>query len=523
MSSMKFARGPLYGALVIGVVGVAILLIPRLGFSLPFEGDLVGAGLGLLAVLFLVVSLVMGSRSGDDEDYDAITEEDLIPSVAFGPSGSYADQQTPLTSAEKKALKQAEKAAKKEETARVKFEKQARREADKAARKARKGRTAVDDPSDWIAEIRQSVSPMDDPTPLDQTTAFGTPNQQPVFQPQPVAPQQPVFQPQPVAPSQPVAPPQPVAPSQPVAAAAAMFAAQPAGVDNFGTVANEVNMEDAASATDAPMYEGVEEAPSWVADAYNDPNFAVPFADADEVAPEDPTVEETAGAETGETQAIHDAIEEGALVEEPVEEMAVAAEFDSPAEGLDIPQDEAEKTVEVNDAVGEVNIEVGGSPKSEILALSDDVDTSLEPEPEDEEITEVEERLDRLAQDVLAIIDTARGEVRSIRRESEAARRRHNDKVSTLANALDDSRDEMTRLADELAEASQHRRAALDAQATLAQAQVEAQKAELERQEAVARLRQVRVAVLRREPVDVDLLAVVEKSLNDLIGDSPAE
>lgn len=463
MSSMKFAKGPLYAALSIGAIGVALLLSSRLGIELPFEGDLIGAGLGLVTIVLLLVSVILGSRAEGDDDDDAITDADLMPSVTFGPQGEMLAVQQAMSAEERKAQKEAAKLAKKEEAERLKFEKKAQKEAAKAAKRAGKGGVVVDDTAAWLGEIKQEPTPV-----VDETSSFGSVSQ-PVFQPQQAA-AQPVFQPQP-----PVA--QPIQ-MTPIATAAAEMIA-PNMTDNFGVPTSEVDMSGAASATDAPMYDAGQGTPEWAGGAYEDPSFQVPFS----AAPMEPV----------------------ATPDVPV--------YESPEVELDdvVVEEVAEEVVEVE-------------PEPEIPSIPEfpDVDTSLEDEVDDESITEVEERLDKLAADVLVLIENARGEVRTIRRDSEAARRRHNEQVTSLAGALSDSRDEMTRLAEELAEAGEHQKAALDAQSMLTQAQIETQKAELERQQAVARLRQVRVAVLRQDPVDQALLAVVEKSLHDLLGQAPA-
>lgn len=493
MSSMKFAKGPLYAALSIGVVGVALLLLPRLGFELPFEGDLFGAGLGLLTIILLVVSVVMGSRSEDDDE-DALTEADLVPSVTFGPQGALLE--TPkLTAEERKAQKAAEKAAKKEEAERVKFEKQAKKEAAKAAKKAGKGDIVADDAAAWIGEIKQDFA-----APVDETTSFGSVSQ-PVFQPQQQA--------QPVAP----VPAQPIQ-MTPIAVAAAEMAAQPlidpALADNYGVPESAVDMAGAAAATDAPMYDAGEGAPNWAGGAYEDPTFSVPFSGESPVATPDPAqiepvaVVEATVQET-DTDTVSTSDSDVSAVPEVLSDVAVE-------------EADAAVVVETEDLVDESTSEEVEEAVTDVLPQFPDVDTALDEEVDDESITEVEERLDKLAAEVLVIIDNARGEVRSIRRDSESARRRHNEQVTNLASALSDSRDEMTRLAEELAEAGEHQKAALDAQSMLTQAQIETQKAELERQQAVARLRQVRVAALRQDPVDETLLAVVEKSLHDLLG-----
>lgn len=494
MSSMKFAKGPLYAALSVGAVGVLLLLLPRFGVALPFEGDLVGSALGLLTLVLLVVSVVMGSRGVDDDD-EALTEADLVPSVAFGPQGTLAQQAESMTPAERKAAKAAEKAAKKEAAERAKFEKKAMKEAEKAAKKAGKSNIVADDAAEWLGEIKQDFSPA-----ADETSVFGTVSQ-PVFQPQPVA--------APQAPTAPVFQPAPTAPQMTPIAVAASEMLVPSTSDNFGVPTTEVDMTDAAAATDAPMFTDQTDAPQWAVGAYEDPTFQVPFSDGASTVVEDAPIAEAA-SETAEVPVV--------VVAPPVEQEPEVVEV-APIAEVEVHEVDVEDVIIEPEAIEDPAEDIS---ESVVVGQFPDIDTSLDEEVDDESITEVEERLERLASEVLSLIDNARGEVRTIRREGEATRRRHNEQVTALASALSDSRDEMTRLADELAEAGDHQKAALDAQSMLAQAQIENQKADLERQQAVARLRQVRVAILRKEPVDADLLAIVEKSLREMLGNEAA-
>lgn len=559
MPSMKFAAGPLYAALTVGVAGVLMLLLPRMGVALPVQGDLIGAGLGIITVVLIAISAFLGSRAEDDDTVDPITAADLVPSVSFGPQSAAPD--APLTKEQKKEMKAAEKRAKAEAAERAKFEKRAQKEAEKAAKAAAKGKAPVDTSgSDWIGDIKQL--PEGEAFGQPQTVAapaFFVPPQQtaspqtaPAFQPV-APPPTPAFAPAPAAPSsQP--PMQPVVVAEPVAAAGAMMmgasrpqhAAPPAAAQQQPAQAPaqpSMDSSDIGVATAPPMYEEGAVEPDWASAAYDDPSFSIPFAD------DESNLATHDGAEDGENVTSPESTDNSdadvldlVLVEEFDEPLGSGAESDSDSpddlEMVDVvvvetvPHDEENggddadltDTLAIEEALKDYADSMPDpEPEDSSIPSFPDVDTSLEEEPEDESITEVEERLDQLAHDVLGLIENARQEVRVIRRKSEDDRRRHNNQVTTLATALNDSRDELTRLAEELAEAGAQRRAALDAESLLAQAEIESAKAEQERKQTIARLRQLRVAILKRDPVDEALLEIVERSIRDLLGETSSE
>lgn len=586
MSSMKFAKGPLYAALTIGVIGFLLLLLSRVGVSLPFPGDLVGAGLGIFTLVLLVVSVMMGSKIYDE---DVITEDDFVPSVAFGPQGERIfEEPARLSWKEKMALKSQEKAARKAEAERRKFEEDAQRDASKAARRANRSGAGSDDAAEWLSEIRQ------DPTAVgDETSPFGTVSQ-PIFQAPP--PAYPAYQ-------------QPAAPVRmtPIATAAAEMAA-----NNYGAVGQNVDMTGASSATDAPMFEAeAHPEPDWAEAAYEDPAFHIPFTD--EVSED--------GVTTFYPESYNDVTEIASAYKSGVPvvvNLSKASEDDSRSivnfgaglvYGLDGAMERTEPKVFLltpnhsADTPAESDSSVALETQQIDVAVSDDTTKSIDLE----ELTHAEERLDRLAAElliileqtrseiraalgdgssaeaheeavsrvaeaihetraaaasslgvnldeldsedserqyalarlqeireaiarrdpdvevrldeltaeILTIIDRAKAEIARMRAENDEERIRNEERIDALTTALTETRDEMTLLSQELVAASEQRKAALDTEGLLAQARIEAQKADLERQQVAARLHQVRVALLQHEG-NADLLAIVDKALEDI-------
>jgi hypothetical protein len=125
-----------------------------------------------------------------------------------------------------------------------------------------------------------------------------------------------------------------------------------------------------------------------------------------------------------------------------------------------------------------------------------------------------------------AMIVVATSEVRNMRSASQQERTRHESEMARLFSALEEARSEVNRLADDLAATAVEQREAMDSKSILMQAELAASRTALERAQAKSRLRQVRIAILSKEPVDRDMLSLVEKTLqdfNDDEGDEPKE
>ena len=482
MSSMKFAKGPLYAALTIGVIGFLLLLLSRVGISLPFPGDLVGAGLGILTLVLLVVSVMMGSRIYDE---DAITEDDFIPSVAFGPQGdSVFEEPTRLSWKEKMALKSQEKAARKAEAERRKFEEDAQRDASKAARRANRSGAGSDDAAEWLSEIRQ------DPTAVgDETSPFGTVSQ-PVFQAPP--PAYPAYQ-------------QPAPPVRmtPIATAAAEMAS-----NNYVTLGQNVDMTGASSATDAPMFEAeAHPEPDWAEAAYEDPAFHIPFTDE---------VNED-GVRTFYPETYNDVTEIASAYKsgDPVVvNLSRASEDDSRSivnfgaglvYGLDGAMERTEPKVFLltpNHSAASP-VDSGTSVVTDIQQDDVVVNEGTDVAVDIEELTHAEERLDRLAAELLIILEQTRSEIRAALGDGSSAEA-HEEAVSRVAEAIHETR----------AAAASSLGFDLD----------ETDSEDSERQYALARLQEIREAIARRDPdvevrldeLTTEILTIIDRAKSEI-------
>lgn len=571
MSNTRMARGPLLIAVVFGLIAVAAFALPMLGVSvIPTDlQPLVAAGAGAIAVIALVLSLISGRKGGDD---DMDEEEAQIPEALLRDHDEddllTADPAAAkkLSRKEKAEAKAAEKAAKKEEAERAKFEKQAQKEAEKAAKKAAKGKGKGKDDaqetSDWLAEIKQQPTDVED-NMLGPTAAFGAAAATPLatddFYTQPLqteddyyaapvveeavveydyaALSQDDYYAAPVV-EEAVAEYDYAAPVVEEAADEYDFAA-PAQDPSWGEAAlieQPVDFSALSSPTDAPMYDmatpvplpvpasdaPADDTPDWAQAPMEDFGFAVPFQDeipAEDLTEEIPVITEEAVideyANPMEDNGDDIVAEEILVVEEfanddpsdlVAEEVVLVDEY--------VASDDATEATEVYDVTE--SYDEGLPADVDVVFPEDDV---VEEPAEEFTASTPEERLMALAENMQALAAAAAAEVAAIRGREDEIRNEYQDQVTHLSESLAMTRSEMSTMAEELSAASEAQIAALDAQAALAQAEIAASRAHLERQQAVSRLRQVRIAILSKDPVDHDLLAVVDKSLADMNAD----
>ncbi len=375
MSSMKFARKPLYAAIVLAVIGIAYLLF---GSSLPL-GDMssaltVMAGGG--AILLVLVSFYIGSREADDDedeetyaDADAageVTSFSLLASAGHGDSspatgdsdGYDIDGDAPtygfvadiveapakMTREQKKEEKRIEREKKKADKEAAKFEKNAQKEAEKAAKAAAKngGVVPVDEGDDWVDAIKTPYSPDDElfsetGVPMGYTpasehpdyTAVGTATDLPMYDMEEEV--------------------------------VAVELADTDELDEAEAIEEEVDAIVAEETFEA--YDSAA-APAWATAAYSDPNFAVPFSAPE--AEESETVEEVIVGESDEETddaVVYESYEETETESGVVAEDIVYTETDDEAVLVDevvtveVLEDEiivTDETVTMDSVYGEV-------------------------------------------------------------------------------------------------------------------------------------------------------------------------
>jgi murein DD-endopeptidase MepM/ murein hydrolase activator NlpD len=583
MSSFRFAKGPLVLALVFGVLGAVVLLLPQFVANLPFAGvsSLAAAVLGALTLILLVVSFIVARRDDDDEDDDEITDEDHIPLVAFGPNSSFADVEedevVPLTRAQKKAAREDDKRERKAAAEREKFEKQSQKESQKAQKKAKKKGSAQEPDEDdgWIDSIRQPAEEAGFAgafTPISAAPVFEETEPEPTF-PDPI--------------------------DEVVVAEVADDAADGVIVEDdvlseddttgflspeMAATAVDEDFASAGAATDMPMYdaEPLDEAtlPAWASAVYDDPTFVAPYTEdeavtdevaadevaADEVAADEVAADEVAADEVAADEVVADevaadevAADEVAADEVAADEVAADEAVADEAVADEVAADEvaADEAVADEDAVvtdevaadevvtENVFAERADAEDEAIVADADDfvihsdesdsaegegsvdvpADDDIAPDAGYDIITESDPEypLEQLALQIEDLIVVAHREVRSIRETNRAEREQRVADAARLSSALAEARSEVGRLSDALDTETAERYSQLDAKAQLMQAEIATARARSDKEQAQARLRQVRLAILNREPVDSELLSIVEKSLSDLDGEQPAQ
>lgn len=446
-------RGPLFAAVLFGMLGAGVLAVSRLGITVPYiqtyiteYADFAAMGLGILTVLSVGLSILLAKNEDEEIEEPFYSSAPLEGGETAFDAGGYGYQgqggfpaQEELDAEEEVVLdKKSAKAAKKAAKERAKFEAKAQKEAAKAAKKARrkgKGTEEVEEEllqsEDWMESMRAREAQA---APVQQAAPQAMQNpawaQRPTFEPamtvpapEPVRPQMP----QPVQPVQQMPEPEVIQPTQYVD-------------PNYRFSVDEIT----ARPTDAPMFEDVQvPAPAWATAAYDDPNFSVPFTE--ESAPE--------------------------VAVEPVAQPFVEQVPAAPS--MELPQDFAEAA----EALWAAAHAVVESAKAEAELLRVELD---------EERRQHGEEVARLSAALTEAISKP---------------------VANTAE-LDDLRSEVNRLANELASAESNLQQVVSAQSIMSNAAVSA-----ERQRLNARLTQLRIALLERTPVDAELIAMVDQAL----------
>lgn len=563
MSSLRLARGPVLASVFTALLGAVILFATRLVDGIPYaeHGDLAASVLGGLTVVMLLFAAIGARGHTEEAKAEALSADDLVPTVAFGPNAGEMAAPLDIPMAEPaqpvKLDKAAARALKKKQAEEAKFAKQAEKEAAKAAKDAAKaakiaakrnkkknGKDEAPAETDWVADIRENgpdaLTPPKEPVVYDITDDA------------------------PAAPATPL-----VAPS---AIPAAVPVAAPAGdVADFERAADFLEaapvVEETGLATPAPMYE-TDSSPSWATAAYTDPEFEVPFAEtaladvdqtitdahdhvlthtedeAIEAAPD--TVEENHGmteeyqhAEAPEVQAVEQYDNAPVEVVEHYEAPAVEPVAEEHYESADAyaaieeayEASVAEEATPVYDAVVAEHtehvehvehVEHAEYPVDEVAEVPAEQPEFAHSADADSMFAQMAAFLEAAQKASHAEIAAARGEVDQLRALLEDVQRRHayeleQARVSAeAAPAVEDHARvqeliaETARLADDLAAAEEQLSQVLAAQNIMVNAASAA-----ERQKSIARLQQVKSA-LAAAGTDASILAMVEQAIAEV-------
>lgn len=434
----RLATGPMLAALVFAVIATALIVIPYFepSFTLGGNASLLAVVASVATVLMILLAAIVGSRQDDDDE--SLTEEDLVPTVAFGPGADLdADEDKELTRKERKERKRLEKEAKKEAERRAKFEREAKKEADKAAKKAEKAAKKaakkgdlVESDSDWVSGLKDEAQTAGDFADASSTQAV----EEEILETT-------SFQ-------------------------------LPPPVDEAG---GESDYSHAATAS--PMFEEQED-DEYLTAAYLDAEFEVPF-------------HEYADAENAALESL--GAPDGDLTDE-------TGEIDEPDEGT-IDTD----PVELDDA-DEFNTDQDATHE-------DDEGTIMEHENTDP--TTISARLEALTREMATLLQDATLESEELRGELTDLADSHEQATRELHASLHDARSEVDRLNEEYAAISGEKRDALALRSMLVDAENRAMRADIDREQMLARLRQARFAAADNADQS-EILALLDKAFVEI-------
>lgn len=435
----RLATGPMLAALIFAILATALIVVPYFEPSFTLDGNapLLAVVASIATVLMIILAAIVGNRRDDDDD-ESLTEEDLVPSVAFGPHAGLLDDEAAegevLTRKQRKERKQAEKAAKKDAERRAKFERQAQKEAEKAAKKAAKKNkkgAVVDDDSDWISEIRDDApaASLETDGEILETTSFQLPP--------------------------------PVDPD-----------------------AADTDMLHAATA--APMFTDDEiEDDEYLTAAYIDPSFEIPYQ---EYADMEPTI---ADEDTPRSE-----LDDSAVLDELAD--PDFTETYPNTEPLDDPEDlDNLETAEMEDE----NTMEDMTPADEFTTAA----TSR--------IEELAHEMKQLLHDVTIEADELRGHITDMADSYEA-------ETEAIVTSLHEARAEVDRLNEEYATMTNEKRDTLALRSMLVEAENKALRAEIDKEQMLARLRQVRFSAVDGATPE-ELLAVLDRAFMEI--DAPLD
>jgi len=327
MSNSSLAKTPLYLAAIIIVVGAALFAAPYFTSGLPWApyADYIAFGTVGLTVLLLLLSLLLGRKSGDGTEAEEESLSDLREDAPDTYSGTevYTDtlqatEPVPADfdvtevaetfsagalipppglskSEERRWLKEEKRRLADEAKFRRAAEKEAAKAAKKAEREARRGRRkggqevldASPEAEDWVNSVQAETLAAPETYVTEETVTYV----EETAEPQAILP-----------------------------------VAEVQDTTNIETVYSEFEMPQPtlqpSPATDDPLFKEDEMSPGWITATYHDDSFEVPFSDVEEI--------EEDAAEV--TEGVAEVAEEEVISEDSLRE--IEEEEDSPVFGL---------------------------------------------------------------------------------------------------------------------------------------------------------------------------------------------